>query len=94
MNEENKEGADVADEAAEEAGKLMGELFTGITDVMRSQEAIREVQSVLILRLAEAVIDLQMSAGKLAEALKLGEAFGMAAAVLNANKQSNSEESK
>jgi hypothetical protein len=93
VNEENVEGADAADDEAEEAGKLIGELFGGITVILKSQEAMREVQAVLILRLAEAVTDLQISAGKFKEALELGEAFGMAAAVLNANK-SNSEESK
>lgn len=87
-----KEG--VADEAAEALGQMIGELFAAITEAMRSQETMREVQSVLILRLGEAVLDLQMSAGRHAQAQKLGEVFGMAAAVLNANNNNTEGESK
>jgi hypothetical protein len=87
VTEENKEGANAATEAAEAVGQMIGELFGGITTVLKSQEAMREVQAVLILRLAEAVTQLQIKAGMFAEAQKLGEAFGMAAAVLNADKE-------
>jgi hypothetical protein len=97
VNEENVEGADAANEEAEAVGQMIGELFGGITDVLKSQEAMREVQNVLLLRLGEVVIRLCYKAGLPYEAKQLGDAFGMAAAVLNANKEineSNSEESK
>ena len=88
VNAEHEKAADEAVEAAGEAvGELIGELFTGITAVLKSQEAMREVQNVLLIRLGEAVVHLQIAAGQKAEAQKLGEAFGMAAAVLNANKE-------
>lgn len=87
MTEENTEGANAASEAAEAVGQMIGELFMGITTVLKAQEAMREVQAVLLLRIGEAVTSLQIAAGQFAEAQKLGEAFGMAAAVLNADKE-------
>jgi len=77
--------AKAATEAGEALGQMIGDLFAEITKVLKSQESMREVQNVLILRLGEAVVRLLYKNGMFIDAKKLADSFGMAAAVLNAS---------
>lgn len=88
----SEEAKRAADEAGEALGQMIGDLFAGITEVLKSQESMREVQNVLILRLGEAVIRLLYKNGMFIDAKKLGDAFGMAAAVLNVSQMLREEE--